>query len=136
MNTLDALGTALAMKASAVPGAWDLGSFLTNATSSAKNWISLGIMLLGVVMLGMGAFYFFRKLTASQQTAGQQKGYMTIIALVLVGGAFMSGGFTLMDKVGSGGQKTIEELGGGTAIVQVIDATQGADGVWSVPGLD
>ncbi|MDO0916568.1 hypothetical protein QQM39_38830 [Streptomyces sp. DT2A-34] len=62
---------------------------------------------------------------ANPQSAGQQQGWGTIALLILVGGALGTGGWSLISTVGSGGQQTITDLGGGTVIVQTADQFSG-----------
>ncbi|MFK0244588.1 hypothetical protein ACIQUM_07805 [Amycolatopsis azurea] len=99
--------------------AWDLTSFLENAKSQFQTWGGLALMLLGAVGLVWGGVLLLRKLMANPQTAGQQTSWVTIFLLIIVGGALAGGGWELVSTVGSGGQKTIEELGGGTVIIQI-----------------
>ncbi|UJW28871.1 hypothetical protein L3Q67_26915 [Saccharothrix sp. AJ9571] len=98
--------------------AWDVGGFLENAKSQIQTWGGLLLMLLGTAGLVWGGVLVVRKLMANQQTSNQQTGWMTIALLVLVGGALGVGGWQLVSTIGSGGQQTIEELGGGTVIIQ------------------
>lgn len=100
--------------------AWDLTSFLENARSQLQLWGGLLLMLLGVVGLVWAGVLGTKKLLADPQTAGQQKSWGTIAVLVLVGGALGTGGWSFMSTVGSGGQQTIEDLGGGTVIAQTL----------------
>ena len=99
-----------------VSAAWDLTSFLTNAKTQIENWGGLLLMLLGVVGLVWGGVLIIKKLMSGPQ-GGQQQSWGTIILLILVGGAMMTGGFSLLGTIGSGGQQTIEDLGGGTMLI-------------------
>ena len=47
--------------------------------------------------------------------------------MILVGGALSTGGWQLISTVGSGGQQTIEDLGGGTVIVQTVGSFLNSD---------
>lgn len=100
---------------------WDLLSFLDNAKTYAKNVGAGVLLLLGVVAVVVGGVFLCIKLFGSQQ-AGQKHGWFQIIALIIVGGALSTGGVTLMMDIGGGGEDTIRELGGGTAIVQELGA--------------
>ncbi|MFB7917092.1 hypothetical protein [Streptomyces sp. NPDC056061] len=100
--------------------AWDLTSFLSNAKTQIQLWGGLLLMLLGAVGLVWGGVLLIKKLMANPQTAGHQSSWGTIALLILVGGALGTGGWTLVAKIGSGGQQTIEDLGGGTVVVQTI----------------
>ena len=108
--------------------AWDLTSFLENATTQIKTWGGLLLMLLGVCALVWGGVLLVKRLGANPQTAGQQSSWATIALLILVGGGFSTGGWQLISTVGSGGQQTIEDLGGGAVIVQTVSnvVTSGA----------
>lgn len=111
-----------------VPAAWDLTSFLENAKSQVQLWGGLVLMLLGAVGLVWAGILLLKKLMANPQTAGQQSGWGTIALLVLVGGALGTGGWSLLETVGSGGQQTIEDLGGGTVLVRTVDQLPGFPG--------
>ncbi|MFE7117083.1 hypothetical protein ACFU99_16890 [Streptomyces sp. NPDC057654] len=105
--------------------AWDLTSFLKNAKSQIQLWGGLLLMLVGVAAMVWGGVLLLRKLMANPQSAGHQQGWGTIALLILVGGALSGGGWSLISTVGSGGQKTITDLGGGTVIVQTVDRSGG-----------
>ncbi|QWF85656.1 hypothetical protein [Amycolatopsis sp. CA-230715] len=100
---------------------WDVTSFLQNGKSQVETWGGLFLMLIGVAGLIWGGVSGVRKLMANQQTSAQQAGWAKIAGLVLVGGALATGGFQLVSTVGSGGQQTIEDLGGGTVIAAPVD---------------
>lgn len=104
-------------------GAWDLGSFLENGKSALETWGGLALMALGTAGLIVGAFFGVKKLMANQQSQGQQKGWGTIGGLIIVGGALATGGFQLVSTVGSGGQQTIEDLGGGAILLGLDQVT-------------
>lgn len=101
--------------------AWDLKSFLSNAKDYTEVIGGSFLMLLGVIALIVGGTYLVMKLWGSQQS-GQKHGWGQIIMLIIIGGALSSVGLNLMTTIGSGGNKTITDLGGGTAIIQQIDA--------------
>ncbi|MGH3976275.1 MAG: hypothetical protein ACRDS9_23570 [Pseudonocardiaceae bacterium] len=106
---------------SAAPGAWDLLSFLENANAYLQIAGGALLMLLGVACLIWGGVVCVKKLTASAQAASQEH-WSKIVVLILVGGAFMGGGWPLISKIGSGGEKTITELGGGTIVIGALTA--------------
>ena len=97
------------MKRSIV-AAWDLKSFLENAAQYAKDAGGALLILMGVVGVVWGGVKLVRKLMGGQQA--QQESWLMIGALIVVGGALATGGWTLMENVSSGGQTTIEDLGG------------------------
>jgi hypothetical protein len=108
--TVDSLPTA----------AWDLESFLNNAKTYTENIGGLILMLLGVVALIWGAVQLVKKLMGNPQTS-QQINWGTVALLIIVGGALSTGGFSLMKDVGSGGEETINDLGGNTVILGSVD---------------
>ncbi|MFJ5740102.1 hypothetical protein [Streptomyces microflavus] len=112
-------------QASLPSAAWDMTSFLQNAKFQAQIWGGLLLMLLGVVGLIWGGVLLIRKLMANPQSANQLPGWGTIALLILVGGALATGGWSLISMIGSGGQQTITDLGGGTVIVQTADQVSG-----------
>lgn len=117
-------------------GAWDVGSFLENAKSTVQGWGGGVLMLLGVIALIVGAVFLVKKLLANPQTAGQQHGWATIALLIIVGGALGTGGFQLVKTVGSGGEKTIKDLGDGAVIVQTADHADQVNGVLPIEAED
>ena len=94
---------------------WDLVSFFENA----KNYAAIAggglIALIGTVGVVWGAVLLVKKLMAGQQ---DQTNWMKIIALILIGGAMMVGGFVLISNIAAGGRTTIEDLGTGGFILQ------------------
>lgn len=95
---------------SAMLNAWDLTGFFTNSKDYVQTAGGAFIMLLGTIAVVWSAYHIVKKLWGSQP--GQGKNWGEIIALLIVGGAFMVGGFSIMEKVSSGGQKTVTDLGG------------------------
>jgi hypothetical protein len=91
--------------------AWDLASFLTNAMSYIKIIGGSALMLAGVAALVWGGIKITMKLMSGQQN---QDSWMKMIFMIIIGGALAVGGFSLVFTIGSGGQKTIEDLGGAT----------------------
>ncbi|KOT57109.1 MULTISPECIES: hypothetical protein [Streptomyces] len=116
---------AVLTQASLPSAAWDLTSFLQNAKSQIQLWGGLLLMLIGAVSLVWGGVLLVKKLMANPQSAGQQQNWGTIALLILVGGGLGTGGWSLVSTIGSGGQQTITDLGGGTVIVQTIDKVSG-----------
>lgn len=100
--------------------AWDLMSFLQNAKSYIQTAGGALLMLLGAVGLVWGGVLLLKKLMGNPQTS-QQTGWGTIVLLILVGGALGTGGWNLISTIGSGGQTTVMQLGGGTVIAQMFD---------------
>ncbi|MEV7953031.1 hypothetical protein [Streptomyces sp. NPDC088141] len=115
---------AVLTQASLPSAAWDLTSFLTNAKGQIQLWGGLLLMLIGAAGLVWGGVLLIKKLMGGQQH-GQGHGWGQIALLILVGGALGTGGWSLISTVGSGGQQTITDLGGGTVIVQTVDQVAG-----------
>lgn len=93
------------------PMAWDIGTFLKNATTTFQFWGGLLISLIGVVLVIysviMGAKYFMSK--------GQsQDGPVKIFVCLLVGGALFAGGWRLISEIAKGGEKSIRDMGSGS----------------------
>lgn len=95
---------------------WDLGSLFENAGTYAKNVGGSFLMLMGIVGLVWGGTLLIKKLMSSQQ---DNTSWGKIIMLFIAGGALAVGGFQLVFMIGSGGQKTIEDLGGGLVHLSV-----------------
>jgi len=99
------------MNLSDLPSAsWDLLSFLDNATNYVKGAGGSLLALMGTAGVVWGGVLLIKKLMASQQ---DQTSWVKILALILIGGALMVGGFSLISQIAAGGQTTIEDLGGG-----------------------
>lgn len=96
-------------------GAWDLQSFLQNAKNYVQTAGGALLMLVGTAALVWGGVLLVKKLMSPAQ-GGQHTSWGTIVMLVLIGGALATGGWTLISKVGSGGQTTITQLGGGSIV--------------------
>lgn len=108
------------------PAAFDVGSFLENATSTIKGWGGLLIILMGVVGLIVFAVMAIKKLMASEQQQSQEAKWGRLVLLLIVSGGFMAGGWSLVSDLGSGGQTTIRDLGSGSAMVLELDSTNPA----------
>ena len=91
-----------------VPNAWDIGTFLQNSTKTIKQWGSYLIILIGVVMVIASVWQIAKGLIAHGKA---NTNWAVAILLLIIGGAFMAGGFAFMQQIASGGKKTIEDLG-------------------------
>jgi len=94
---------------------WDLRSFLTNMFNTLGDWISLAVMILGIVAVG----YAIWQIVSGLMSQGKkQTNWAVAIMLLLVGGALsMTTGFEFVQSIASGGRKTIEDLGGQTITI-------------------
>lgn len=98
---------------------WDLGSALENGTEYIK-YLGAGFLtLMGVIGIIYGGYLLVKKLMAGQQN---QDSWVKIVLLIIVGGALSVSGFDLISEIASGGKTTIEELGGGTIIVPLLES--------------
>ena len=102
--------------------AWDLKGFLEGAKAYAAEIGGGLLLLLGLIGVVVGGIFLLMKLFGGQQSA-QKHSWGQIAMLILIGGALSTGGLSLMLTVGSGGEQTIKDLGGGAAIVQIIDGS-------------
>lgn len=105
---MDVLNMAGITAMTAVPMAWDLGSFLQHATETLKQWGGYLIILIGVVMVVFSVYQIAKGLISHGKT---QTNWAVAIILLVLGGAFMVGGFQFVANIASGGRKTIEDLG-------------------------
>ncbi len=93
---------------------WDIKSFFDNAATYVKGAGGSLLILMGVVAIVWGGVKLVKKLMGGQNA--QQESWFMIAALIIVGGALATGGWTLMSTIASGGQTTITQLGGGGLI--------------------
>ena len=94
-------------------GAWDLTSFLTNAYKQVGEWGNILIVVSGVKI--------WRNFT-SESAQRQPRWGMTICGLLVGGALSISSGWTLLNDIAQGGQKTIQDLGGGAIVFSNIVA--------------
>lgn len=95
--------------------AWDLLSFFTNAKDYGTLVGGGLISLLGLIVVIVATVFIAKKFFGDGR--GNDKSWVIIIIMMLVGGAMLFGGISLVTDIASGGQKTIEELGGGTILL-------------------
>lgn len=100
----------------AMPLAWDLGTFLENATKTLKNWGGLLFVLLGVVAIIIGVYKIVKGLITHGQ-GGQQVNWLVAIGLILLGGVLIAGGFIFIQDIAKAQKTTIEDLGNGGFIL-------------------
>lgn len=97
---------------------WDLKSFIVNATTYIKFIGGLVVALMGTAAVVWGAYKFFAKLFGGQSAA--QTSWFTVALLIIVGGAAMTGGGSLVFGIAEGGKTTIEDLGGGMILPYLV----------------
>lgn len=98
--------------------AWDLGTFLQNATSTLKTWGNYLIILIGVVMIIVAVYQIAKGLISHGR--GQPTNWFVAILLLIIGGALMVGGFTWVSGIAEGGKQTIDDLGNGSGSGGII----------------
>ncbi|PAE87726.1 hypothetical protein [Shouchella clausii] len=93
-------------------GGWDLRNFLKNSFSTLGDWISLAVMILGIIAVGYAVWQIVSGLMSQGK---KQTNWAVAITLLLVGGVLsMTTGFQFVQDIARGGRKTIEDLGGQT----------------------
>lgn len=102
-------------------GAWDLTSFLNNAYKQIGEWGKLLLMLLGIILIVVSGVKIWRNFT-SESAQRQPRWGMTIAGLLVGGALSVSTGWTLLNDIAQGGQKTIQDLGGGAIVFNNIIA--------------
>lgn len=95
-------------------GAWDLLSFLRNAKNYTGRIFAGVIALIGLALLGWGGTMLAIKLFNPEKS---RTNWFIIILMIIVGGAMgIGGGWSLLQSIGGGGEKTIRDLGGGVIL--------------------
>ena len=89
---------------------WSILNLFTNAGKTVQTIGSALLVLLGIVMIVVAGVKIAKALMSNGQ--GQPPNWIMIIALLIVGGAFAVGGFSLISQIAAGGQQTIKDLGG------------------------
>lgn len=91
---------------------WDIRTFLDNLGKTLKDWGSLIVVIIGVVMVIVSAYQIAKGLISHGKS---QTNWAVTILLLVIGGALMaSGGWDLLVNVAEGGKTTIENIGNGT----------------------
>jgi hypothetical protein len=106
---MDVLNSMALKVMTSVPMSWDLGSFLQNAAKTLKTWGGYFIILIGVVMVVASVYQIAKGLISHGKGPGTN--WAVAIALLILGGAFMTGGFAFVANIAGGGKKTINDLG-------------------------
>ena len=116
-NVFAALGPVLAQGGSGVSAdnSWDLETFFNNSTDYTQTVGGAFLALIGIAGLTWGGFLLVRKLMGGQ--SAQQDSWFKIVALILVGGAMLFGGMTLLLNFAQGGKDTIENFGNGSTVL-------------------
>lgn len=88
---------------------WDLENFFNNSTNYTQKVGGAFLALIGIAGVVWGGFLMLRKLMGGQQA--QQDSWFKIVALIIVGGAMLFGGMTILLNLAKGGKETIENFG-------------------------
>jgi len=99
------------------PAAWDIVSFLGNAQNYGALIGGGVISLLGLITIIIAGVFTFQKFLGNGQR--EAKSWVLIVVMIIIGGAMLTGSITLLMSIASGGQKTIEELGGGIILLSL-----------------
>lgn len=94
---------------------WDLLSFITNAKDYGQLIGGAIVTLIGLIILIVAVVFIAKKFLGNGQR--DDKSWLIIVVMLLVGGAFITGGITFIMNISSGGQKTVEDLGTGGFIM-------------------
>ena len=101
---------------------WDLENFFNNSTNYTQKVGGAFLALIGIAGVVWGGFLMLRKLMGGQQA--QQDSWFKIVALIIVGGAMLFGGMTILLNLAKGGKDTIENFGkerGGVTPSMIVD---------------
>lgn len=91
--------------------AWDLGTFLGNATTTLQGWFKLLFVLFGVFLIGFGVYQLVK--SAVQHGKGQAH-WLAGLLCIFGGGVLMVGSWDFIVNIAAGGKKTLEDLGTGS----------------------
>ena len=86
---------------------WDLKSFLDNAGSYGKVVGGSLLSLMGLIGVIWGGVLLVKKLLSEQS----RENWIKILALILIGGALMYGGLSLILNFARGGKDTVTKFG-------------------------
>lgn len=99
---------------------WDLETFLNNATEYGQVIGGSILSFMGMIGVVWGGVLLVKKLLSEQS----RDNWVRIAALILVGGAMLFGGITLILRFARGGSDTIENFGNGGGVALMDFATQ------------
>jgi hypothetical protein len=99
---------------SGIAMAWDINSLFKNAKNAAMTIGGSLLALIGVIMVIVAAVQIAKGLMSQGRS---QTNWLFVVLLFIFGGAFLTGGITLLVNIASGSSKTIENLGNGGATI-------------------
>lgn len=103
---------------------WTFSQFLNSLNGSINNWASVGVAVLGAVVLFVGIFQVAKGLMGGGHG---QTNWPVAIGAIVIGGIMMFTGWTTFQTIGNGigtevnGMGNGTTAGGGEAIVYTID---------------
>lgn len=98
---------------SGIAMSWDINSLFKNAKNAAMTIGGSLLALIGVIMVIVAAVQIAKGLMSQKS----QTNWLSVVLLFIFGGAFLTGGITLLVNIASGSSKTIENLGNGGATI-------------------
>mgnify|MGYP006947859856 FL=1 len=90
--------------------AWSVDNLIDNAGKTAKRWISGIIIIIGVIIFLISAWFVLKIFTTQQGRGGHA---MWAILGCAAGGLLMYGGFSTLNTMGKGLSQSVKDLGKG-----------------------
>lgn len=92
---------------------WSVSGLLKAFRQSVTGYVQIIIVAVGVVMVGVGVYQIAKNLISHGKG---QTNWVVTAALIMVGGMLMlSGGWTVLEDIGTGSKNTLDNMGKGTA---------------------
>ena len=92
---------------------WSISGLLKAFRQSVTGYVQIIIVAVGVVMVGVGVYQIAKNLISHGKG---QTNWVVTAALIMVGGMLMlSGGWTVLEDIGTGSKNTLDNMGKGTA---------------------
>lgn len=92
-------------------GSWSVSGLLTAFRKSVTGYVQVIIVFVGVVMVGVGVYQIAKNLISHGKG---QTNWVVTIALIMIGGMLMlSGGWTILEDIGTGSKNTLDNMGKG-----------------------
>lgn len=97
--------------ASAESSSWSISGLLKAGRDSIAGYVQVIIVIVGVVMVGVGVYQVAKNLISHGKG---QTNWVVTFALIMIGGMLMlSGGWTVLENIGTGSKETLDDLGKG-----------------------
>lgn len=92
---------------------WSISGLLKAFRQSVTGYVQIIIVAIGVVMVGVGVYQIAKNLISHGKG---QTNWVVTAALIMVGGMLMlSGGWTVLEDIGTGSKNTLDNMGKGDA---------------------